>query len=108
MPQRTVVIGSRSGLHARPAALLVQAATRQPVRVTIAREGGAPVDAGSLLSVLALGAGAGESVVLAAEGEGAEAAVAELAALVAQDLDAPAAEAADPQPAPTAAGDAKE
>ncbi len=89
MPERTVIIGSRSGLHARPASLLVQAAARQPVPVTIARRGQAPVDARSLLSVLALGAGPGEPVVLAAEGDGAEAALAELAELVANDLDRP-------------------
>ncbi|MTE17816.1 HPr family phosphocarrier protein [Streptomyces sp. TRM43335] len=88
MPQRTVVIGSRSGLHARPASLFVQAAARRPVEVTIAREGQAPVDARSLLSVLALGAGHGDSVVLTAEGEGAEEAVEELAGLLASDLDA--------------------
>ncbi|MEU1625557.1 HPr family phosphocarrier protein [Streptomyces sp. NPDC020096] len=87
MPQRTVVIGSRSGLHARPASLFAQAAARQPVKVTIARDGRAPVDARSLLSVLALGAQHGEPVVLAAEGDGAEAAIEELAALVARDLD---------------------
>ncbi|RBM24336.1 HPr family phosphocarrier protein [Streptomyces sp. PT12] len=95
MPERTVVIGSRSGLHARPASLLVRAAARQPVRVTIARRGQAPVDARSLLSVLALGAGHGEPVVLAAEGEGAEAALAELAALVADDLEGPAGDAVE-------------
>lgn len=88
MPQRTVVIGSASGLHARPASLFVQAAARRPVRVTIAREGQAPVDARSLLSVLALGAGHGDRVVLAAEGEGAETAVEELAGLLESDLDA--------------------
>ncbi|ALC25171.1 HPr family phosphocarrier protein [Streptomyces pristinaespiralis] len=88
MPQRTVVIGSRSGLHARPASVFVQAAARQPVRVTVARDGGSPVDARSLLSVLALGAKHGESLVLSAEGDGAEAAVEELATLVAADLDA--------------------
>lgn len=92
MPQLTVVIGSRSGLHARPAALFVQAASRQPVTVTIARDGDGqtPVDARSLLSVLALGARQGDAVVLAAEGEGsvAEGAVAELAALLTRDLDA--------------------
>ncbi|MBM9503041.1 HPr family phosphocarrier protein [Actinacidiphila acididurans] len=42
----------------------------------------------SLPSVLTLGAKHGESLVLAAEGEGARAAVEELAALVARDLDA--------------------
>lgn len=88
MPQRTVVIGSRSGLHARPASLFVQAAARRPVKVTIARDGQAPVDARSLLSVLALGVRHGDSVVLSAEGDGAEAAIEELARLLASDLDA--------------------
>lgn len=88
MPERTVVVGARTGLHARPASLFVQAATRQPVKVTVARDGLPPVDARSLLSVLALGARHGDSVVLAADGDGAEAAVEELALLVASDLDA--------------------
>ncbi|MFC9626263.1 HPr family phosphocarrier protein [Streptomyces sp. NPDC056930] len=88
MHQRTVAVGSRSGLHARPASVFVQAATRQPVRVTIGRDGQSAVDARSLLSVLALAARHGDSVVLAAEGDGAEAAVEELAALLARDLDA--------------------
>ncbi|MET7548394.1 HPr family phosphocarrier protein [Streptomyces sp. NPDC005479] len=88
MHQRTVVVGSRSGLHARPASLLVQAATRQLVKVTIGRDGQSAVDARSLLSVLALAAQYGDSVVLAAEGDGAEAAVEELAVLLARDLDA--------------------
>ncbi|MFB6777828.1 HPr family phosphocarrier protein [Streptomyces sp. NPDC056352] len=88
MHQRTVAVGSRSGLHARPASLFVQAATRQPVRVTIGRDGQSPVDARSLLSVLALGAQHGDPMVLAADGEGAEAAIEELATLLARDLDA--------------------
>lgn len=88
MPERTVVVGARTGLHARPAALFVQAATRLPVKVTVACDDRPPVDARSLLSVLALGAKHGDSVVLSAEGEGAEAAVDELARLVASDLDA--------------------
>ncbi|MFD9607270.1 HPr family phosphocarrier protein [Streptomyces sp. NBC_01224] len=88
MHQRTVAVGSRSGLHARPASVFVQAATRQPVKVTIGRDGQSAVDARSLLSVLALAAQHGDSVVLAAEGDGAEAAVEELAALLARDLDA--------------------
>ncbi|MFG3366935.1 HPr family phosphocarrier protein [Streptomyces sp. NPDC090032] len=88
MPQRTVVIGSRTGLHARPASVFVQAAAKQPVKVTVGREGQSPVDARSLLSVLALAVKHGDSVVLAAEGDGADAAIDELAALVATDLDA--------------------
>ena len=87
MPERRVVIGSKVGLHARPAAMFVQAAAKQPVKVTIAKVGGDPVDARSILSVLALDARGGEEVVLAADGDGAEQALDELAALVARDLD---------------------
>jgi phosphocarrier protein HPr len=87
MPERRVVIGSKVGLHARPAAMFVQAAAKQPVKVTIAKAGGAPVDARSILSVLALDARGGDEVVLAADGDGADQALDELAALVARDLD---------------------
>ncbi|MEU0298044.1 HPr family phosphocarrier protein [Streptomyces sp. NPDC006175] len=87
MYQRTVSVGSRSGLHARPASLFVQAAMRQPVPVTVAREGSAPVDARSMLSVLALAAQHGDALVLSAVGESAPDAVEELASLLSQDLD---------------------
>jgi phosphocarrier protein HPr len=88
MPERRVVIGSKVGLHARPAAMFVQAAAKQPVKVTIAKAaGGDPVDARSILSVLALDARGGDEVILVAEGDGAEQALDELAALVARDLD---------------------
>lgn len=86
---RRVVVGSKVGLHARPAALFVQAASRLPVRVTVAREGGDPVDARSILAVLGLDVRGGQEIVLAAEGDGAEQALDELAALAARDLDAP-------------------
>lgn len=88
MPQRTVVIGSSVGLHARPASLFVQAAAAQPVPVTIGKPGGDPVPANSILSVLALDARGGEEVVLSAEGEGADEALAALVDLLARDLDA--------------------
>ena len=87
MPERRVVVGSKVGLHARPAAMFVQAAAKQPVKVTIAKTGGDPVDARSILSVLALDARGGDEVVLVAEGDGADQALDELAALVARDLD---------------------
>lgn len=88
MAQRTAVVGSSVGLHARPAALFVQAAARQPVRVKIAKAGGDPVDARSILSVLGLDARNGDEVVLSAEGDGDQAALDELAALLERDLDA--------------------
>jgi phosphocarrier protein HPr len=88
MAGRRVVVGSKVGLHARPAAMFVQAAAKQPLKVTIAKAaGGNPVDARSILLVLAMDARGGDEVVLAAEGDGAEQALDELAALVARDLD---------------------
>lgn len=88
MPERTVVVGSTVGLHARPAALFTQAAAQQPVPVTIGRPGGDPVDARSILMVLTLGVGHGDEVVLRADGDGAEGVLDQLATLLAKDLDA--------------------
>ncbi len=90
MAERRVVIGSSVGLHARPAALFVQAAARQPVPLTIGKEGAEPVDARSILMVLGLDAKNGDEVVLASPGDGpeADAALEELSALLATDLDA--------------------
>jgi phosphocarrier protein HPr len=90
MAHREVIVGSRIGLHARPAALFVKAATEQPVRITIRKGDGPPVDARSILRVLALGAKNGDLVILEAEGEGADAALEAVATVVAEDHDDPA------------------
>ncbi len=88
MPERTVTIASRSGLHARPAALFVKAAADQGVPVRIRLGDGKAVPAASMLAVLSLGAGPGAKVTLEADGPGADAALDALAALLARDLDA--------------------
>jgi phosphocarrier protein HPr len=88
MPERTATIASRVGLHARPASVFIEAVKRQPVRVTISKDGSTPLDAASILSIMSLGAANGDIVTLAAEGEGAEAALEELAGLLETDLDA--------------------
>jgi phosphocarrier protein len=89
MAQRTVVVGSKVGLHARPASLFVQAAAKHAAAgVTICKPGGEPAPAASILSILALDAKGGEEVVLAAEGEGAEAALDELVSVLETDHDA--------------------
>jgi phosphocarrier protein HPr len=90
MAQREVVVGSRIGLHARPAALFVKAATEQPVRITIRKGDSQPVDARSILRVLALGAKNGDTVVLEADGDGAVEALEAVATVVAEDHDDPA------------------
>lgn len=83
----TTTIGSRVGLHARPAALFARAAADLPADVTIALGDGEPVDASSMLSVMTLGAAFGDSVTLRADGDGADAAVGSLAELLASELD---------------------
>lgn len=88
MTTRSVVIGSRVGLHARPAALFVQAASAVTVPVFIAKSGGEPVSARSILSVLALDARGGDEVVLSAEGAGSDSALDELVAFLRVDHDA--------------------
>jgi phosphocarrier protein len=89
MPERTVTVASKVGLHARPAAVFVKKAGELPVPVTLSKDGCRPVNATSMLAVMSLDVRGGERVTLAAaEGEGAAEAVAELAELLETDLDA--------------------
>ncbi|MDI9903172.1 HPr family phosphocarrier protein [Rhodococcus sp. IEGM 1409] len=87
MAQRTVIIGSTVGLHARPAAKFTQAVTATALPVSISTADFGPVSAASILSVMALGAKFGQEVTLEAEGENADSVLADLAALLATDLD---------------------
>ncbi len=66
----------------------MQRFTATGVPVQIGRTGQEPVDARSILGVMALGAKHGEEVTLTADGEGADAALDELVALLSRDLDA--------------------
>lgn len=89
MVQRTVTVGSASGLHARPARLFVRAAAALPVPVTATVDGKKPARADSMLAVLALGAVQGTAVTLTASDDPqGVAAVDELSELLAADLDA--------------------
>ncbi|SDO76826.1 HPr family phosphocarrier protein [Actinacidiphila guanduensis] len=87
MAERHVNVGWAEGLHARPASLFVRAATAAGVPVMIAKGGGQPVNAASMLAVLGLGAQSGDEVVLSSQAEGAEAALDRLAKLVAEGLE---------------------
>lgn len=88
MSERTATVASSSGLHARPAKLFVQAVKETGVPVTIAVDGGPDLNAGSILTLMGLGATQGTVVTLKAEGEGADAALATLAAFIETDHDA--------------------
>ena len=85
MPERRVTVGSKVGLHARPAAVLAKAAAAAAVPVTIRKEGGQPVTAASVLNLMTLGAMHGDQVVLAADGDGADGVLDELAQLIATE-----------------------
>jgi phosphocarrier protein HPr len=90
VPERTAVVGSPVGLHARPAAVFVKAAAAAPIPVTIRKKHGIAVNAASILSIMTLGVSHGDEVVLAADGDRADAVLDALTDLLEQDLDAPA------------------
>ena len=79
----TVIVGSAVGLHARPAAIIAEAAGNLDAPVTLALPGEEPVDASSSLMIMTLGAGKGAEVEVSSESAEAHDAI---AALVAQDL----------------------
>lgn len=85
-----VVIGSSHGLHARPAKIFAQAAKEVGIPVTIRKGDGKPVNAASILGLIALGAEHGDEVVLSvdAEAPGAMPALEALTALLRSDIDA--------------------
>ena len=64
-----VTITNPAGLHARPAALIVQRAKSFDADVTIVK-GGKTANAKSVMSLLALGAATGDSVMISARGAG--------------------------------------
>jgi phosphocarrier protein len=85
MPSKTVTVGSSVGLHARPAAVIAEAVLNTGVRVTLSKDGGEPVDAGSALMIMTLDAANGARVTVTSDDEAALEAV---AGLIERDLDA--------------------
>lgn len=83
--ERKVVVGSKSGLHARPASILVKEAARFQSQVELVTAEKA-VSLKSLISVLALGLKQGAEVTVRAMGPDADEAAAAVAGLLAQDL----------------------
>lgn len=80
--ERTVDIINKLGLHARASAKLVTLANKFTADVRLKKDG-REVSAKSILNIIMLAAGLGSEVTLIAEGEDAEQAIEELAALVA-------------------------
>jgi phosphocarrier protein HPr len=87
MTSRTVSVGARTGLHARPAALFVKAVagSGHAVQISSAEKS---ANAASLLSLMSLGIAHGQEVTLEVTGAEEERVADELAALLESDLDA--------------------
>ena len=83
MPSKTVTVGSAEGLHARPAGIIAEAAEKydDDIEITFGDE---DADAASPMLIMALGAEKGAQVLVSSDNADA---VAEIAALIEQDLD---------------------
>jgi len=85
MPSKSVTVGSAVGLHARPAAIISEAAADLDHEVLLSIPGDDPVDASSALLIMTLGAAKGDTVEVSSDDQ---AALDTIAALVEKDLDA--------------------
>ena len=82
MAERSVQIVNKHGLHARPAAEMVKAASKFKADITISRDD-LEVNGKSIMGVMMLAAECGATITLRATGADADAALDALAALVA-------------------------
>ncbi|NLT57690.1 MAG: HPr family phosphocarrier protein [Clostridiales bacterium] len=81
MVKQEVVLKNEVGLHARPATFFIQEANRHRASIWVEKNE-RRVNAKSLLGVLSLGIGDGDSVLISAEGDDEEEAVSALVALI--------------------------
>ncbi len=82
-----VVLQDSVGLHARPAALVVQEANKFKCTIRVSKEGGREVDGKSILGIMSLNAGRGATVTIRAEGEDAHEAIVHIVALLTGTLE---------------------
>ena len=79
--EQKVIISNKAGIHARPASMLVQAATKFKSKIKLTAKG-KTVDAKSILMIMSMGLVHGTEVVISAEGDDADKAVTTLKDLV--------------------------
>ena len=80
MTEQMVTIRNRAGIHARPAALLVQTASRFKSKIFIEKESDR-INGKSIMGIITLGAGYNTSLKIIADGEDSAEAVAALVKL---------------------------
>jgi phosphocarrier protein len=86
MVQLTATIKNALGIHARPAALIVQAAAKFRSEILLSKDG-LEVNGKSIMGVMMLAAEAGSGVVVRAEGEDEEKAAQELVRVIESKFD---------------------
>jgi len=86
MTEETVTICNRAGIHARPAALLVQATKDYKSNIYF-EKGHDRINAKSIMGVITLGASYGTEIKIIAEGEDEQAAVQTLVRLFASKFE---------------------
>ena len=86
MVEREIVIKNKTGLHARPAAVIVQKANEYSSEVFLEKDGDR-VNAKSIMGVMMLAAGEGSKITILADGDDEGDAVASIAALLESDID---------------------
>lgn len=74
MTERTVTIKNRAGIHARPAALIVQTASKYGSKIWL-EKGRDKINAKSIMGIITLGASYGTPIRIIAEGADEEVAV---------------------------------
>ncbi|MEO6876990.1 MAG: HPr family phosphocarrier protein [Gemmatimonadaceae bacterium] len=82
MPERTVQIVNRNGLHARPAAEIVKLAAKFQSEITVVKDD-LDVNGKSIMGVMMLAAECGSAIIFRAEGPDADQALDALSTLVA-------------------------
>ena len=87
MSTRSATIASSHGLHARPAAMFVQAVNASGLAVTIEKDG-REAPAGSILGVISLAINQGDVVTLTADGDNVETVLDSLVSFLETDHDA--------------------
>ncbi|SNX54826.1 HPr family phosphocarrier protein [Thermoanaerobacterium sp. RBIITD] len=81
MTEKTVEIKNKTGLHARPAALFVQAASKFSSQIWVEKEN-KKVNAKSIMGIMSLGVAQGNTVKLIADGSDEQEAIKSLVELI--------------------------
>lgn len=81
MYSENILVTNKTGIHARPAVIFVQSASKFKANITI-KKNDTTVAAKSIINILALGIIKGDELIISAEGNDEELAVKELVKLV--------------------------